>query len=336
MTSHRSRLIPLAKFLISGTAIWYLASSIDVADMGERLLNIAPQSVVYAGLLILIQYVICAFRWRRVLSAIGTPLPWLILLRVFVIGTFFNQTLPSSVGGDAVRVVMTRRAGLRWGEAVNGVMLERLAIVAAIPLVALASLPWFLPGLEEDMAIWMVVGVVALTIAMVTGIGFLAMLEQLPSAVHRWRLLAGIAALGGDSRRIFLTWRHAPPVFAWSMIGHANISFMVFVLAGGMGLDVAMADCLALVPLVLLATTIPLSIGGWGFREGAMVFGFGLVGVPEAGAFGLSVLTGLMGILLSLPGGVAWLVTRDRQVVVEAAEPGVVAGATSDVAAGGR
>ena len=77
----------------------------------------------------------------------------------------------------------------------------------------------------------------------------------------------------------------------------------------GLDLDVAWLECLVLVPLVMLIMTIPISIGGWGVRETAMVSLFGLVGVPGEGALALSVLL-LVGAMLVLI--VLGLITRRR------------------------
>ena len=82
-------------------------------------------------------------------------------------------------------------------------------------------------------------------------------------------------------------------------------------------------------PLVLLVTTVPVSIGGWGVREGAMVFAFGLIGVSEHSAFVLSFLFGLLVVAVSLPGGLIWLMSGERRsdVIAESkalsGEPGV-------------
>ena len=79
----------------------------------------------------------------------------------------------------------------------------------------------------------------------------------------------------------------------------------------GLDLEVTFLDCLVLVPPVLLIMTIPISIGGWGVREGAMVALFGLIGVPGHGALALSVMFGLVGIAVAVPGGIVWLISRD-------------------------
>ena len=66
--------------------------------------------------------------------------------------------------------------------------------------------------------------------------------------------------------------------------------------------------CLVLIPPVVLVSTIPISIAGWGVREAAMITLLALVGVAEADAFVLSVLFGLLTFGLSLPGGIVWII----------------------------
>ena len=63
----------------------------------------------------------------------------------------------------------------------------------------------------------------------------------------------------------------------------------------------------------MLITTIPLTIGGWGVRENAMIIGFGLVGVSSDAALALSVLLGLVGLFTTLPGGLVWLFSGERR-----------------------
>ena len=73
-----------------------------------------------------------------------------------------------------------------------------------------------------------------------------------------------------------------------------------------MQLEVALKDCVLLVPPVILITVVPVSIAGWGVREGAMVVAFGFIQVPASAAFALSVLFGLTLAVSSLPGSLLW------------------------------
>jgi len=66
------------------------------------------------------------------------------------------------------------------------------------------------------------------------------------------------------------------------------------------------------VPPVLLVTTLPISIAGWGVREAAMVVAFGLIGVPEDGALVLGFMIGVIGVVVGVPGGILWALSRDK------------------------
>ena len=301
------------KFAVSGVLIWFLLSKVDIGAAKERLLEVAPEMVLLAVAVLLVQMIICVFRWQAVLDALGTPLPFLKVLQIFFIGVFFNQTLPSSVGGDAVRMYKAYRAGLTMGAAVNGVMLERVATVVGLVLLVAATQPFFLTRVDAETGAWMIPALAVLALATLAGLVFLMVLERLPQSLRRWRLMRGIANLGGDTRRLFLAPLKAGRALGWSIVGHANVALCVFVLALGLGLEVTWLDCMALVPPVILVTTLPISIAGWGVREGAMVVAFGFIGVADHSALVLSLLFGLVIIATSLPGGVVWLASADRR-----------------------
>ncbi|MBE9556580.1 MAG: flippase-like domain-containing protein, partial [Proteobacteria bacterium] len=80
----------------------------------------------------------------------------------------------------------------------------------------------------------------------------------------------------------------------------------------GLGLNVGLFESLVLVPAVILLSTVPVSIGGWGLREGLMVVALGLAGVPADAALSVSILFGLAMIVAGLPGGVLWLMAGGR------------------------
>ncbi len=149
----------------------------------------------------------------------------------------------------------------------------------------------------------------ALALALAGGLVFLMFLDRLPASLQHWRVVRGLGYLAGDTRRVFLAPGPMLRTIAWGIAGHANISFAMFVLAMGLDVDVSFVDCLTLIPLVILVTTLPISIAGWGVREGAMVVAFGLIGVASESAVVLSVMMGILAILGSLPGGILWLLS---------------------------
>jgi hypothetical protein len=302
------------KFVVSGALIWFLISKIDMGEAMERITGADLGMLLLAVLIFLFQLIVCIFRWRAVLTAIGASLPFVVALKIYYIGIFFNQTLPSSVGGDAVRIYKTYRTGIGIRGAVNGVMLERAGTVLALVLVVLAAQPFFLPRVGEEAAGWIAPVAVFLFWVAVAGLALLMVLDRFPVSFHRWRLIRGLAALAADTRRVFLAPGPASRIIGWAAAGHVNLALGVYFIALGLDLDVTLLDCLALVPPVILITTLPISIAGWGVREGAMVAAFSLVGVAADGALVLSLLFGLLVVVTSLPGGVVWLLSGDRNM----------------------
>ena len=309
------------KFAVSAGLIAFVLGNIDLAEVEAQLsrVSVANLALAVAGMLalFLVQMAICAFRWRAVLTPMGADIPYWQAYRLFYIGAFFNQTLPSAVGGDAVRMYLAYRHWMGGNAAVNGVMLERVATVSGLVLLVALTQPFFQPRVDGAIGTGILIGVGLGAAAMIGGTVFLALLDRAPQSWQRWAAVRAAAKLAEDTRKVFLS-RGVLPALGWSTLGHANITLMIWVLALGLGVDISLLDCMALFPPVLLLMAIPISIAGWGVREFGIVTAFALVGVPEAGAASISLLFGLLGILASLPGGLVWLSLGDARKEVRA------------------
>lgn len=302
------------KFLVSGGLIWLLVDGIDLGAARDRILAVDMKYLSLAMLSLFLQLGICVARWRVVLNAINGVLSAFDGLRIYFIGFFFNQALPSSVGGDAVRVYKAYKGGLSLNCAINGVMLERVATVLGLVLLVIIATPSFINRVGSAEATWIVSSVSILGVGALSGLIVLMFLDRLPSRIAHWRFVHGLAMLAADTRRVFLAPFHAIKAIGWSLVGHVNVSLMVFLLGLSLDLQITWLDCMILIPPVLLVMTLPISIAGWGVREQAMVTAFGLIGVPGDGALALSIMFGLSGLLIGLPGGVVWLMSSDRKI----------------------
>lgn len=318
------------KFLVSGGLIWFLLSNIDLNDALARMAEADRSLLVLALAIFAGQVVIGGFRWGAVLKAIGEPLDFLTATKFFYFGVFFSQVLPSSVGGDAVRIYKTYRQGMSLRGAINGVFLERVVAVLALVALVLVMLPRFMMEADEAAKMVLVPGVTFVSIGAVVGLIFLVLLDRLPDGLRRWRLVRGLGNLGVDARKVFLVPRPLFTVMFWGLVTNVNISTGVFVLALSLGLDVTWLDCLVLVPAVILVMTIPISIAGWGIRETAMVTLFALIGIAAEGSLALAVLFGLSGVCVAIPGGVLWLITREKGETMVYETPDSASGTPAD------
>lgn len=294
------------KALISGGLVWLIVANIDLAEAGSRLLRPHAWPMIGAFAVLWLQVWLISWRFDLILAAIHKRVGVARLFAINMIGLFFNQSLPSTIGGDAVRMWRLIRAGLPLGIAVNAVLLDRgTALLAILIMIAVLLAP--LVGAVNDPH-----PVYALGLVVVGALGAAAAviaLGRLPEPLLRWRLFRGVNALIGDLRRLVRRPQWALPVFGIAVVNHVLTTVVVYLVAVAYDVPIGFIACLLVVPPVLLVAVVPISIAGWGLREGAMIAGFALFGLGSADALVVSVAYGLINIAVGLPGGLVFLLS---------------------------
>ena len=186
-------------------------------------------------------------------------------------------------------------------------LLDRVAAVAAAALLVLTTAPLF--GERAGLAFTAVLA--ALAAGLLGGIVVAAQIHRIPLDWQRGALLRGIAALSRATATVFLR-PAALATLGIAVVTQIAMALAAYLLAGSLRIDIGAADRLLLSQPVALVTALPISVGGWGTREATMIALFGLIGVAPSAALALSVQLGLLNIVMTLPGGALWLLTRDR------------------------
>ena len=298
----------LVKLAISALLIWLLVRNRDLGGLAHEMLAVDPLALAsaVAGLSALL--VPAALRWSVVLRSLGCPVGIRVSLPLTMIGLFFSQTLPSTIGGDGMRVwELHRGGGVAMPTAISSVLIDRATGLLGICLLVTATLP-VLIGLAPDPTVEL--GVVLLLAAGYAGIGVALLLDRPPERIQRFAIARGMAALSTGLRAVVLAPRPALGALGTSLVYQLGVVAVVFALARGIQIPVEPAACLVIVPIANLSALLPISISGWGVREGAFVAGFGLVGIAASDAIALSVLFGLLTMLVGIGGGLVWLARR--------------------------
>jgi hypothetical protein len=301
---NRKTLFFILKFAISGLLIWFIASNFEIGSAAERLKDINYVYILGAFAIFILLVINNTVRWQIVLNAIHANLPFTLAAKIIYIAIFFNQTLPSAIGGDAFRMFLSRKAGVDLKSSVTGVMLERVATLTGLILLVLITQPFLLARIGDNPAKYVFPVMAGLA---VFGIIFLMLLDRLPERFQSWRIVRGLGHLAADTKKLFLSPRYAVKAILLGVVGNILIALMAYMAAQALAINVSVLDCLVLIPPVILAMTLPISIAGWGVREGAMVAAFAFVGVAEGDAFVMSILFGLLNVVFALPGGLLWL-----------------------------
>ena len=293
----------LVKIAISGALIAIVLHAFDVRGVVAQFSKVDAATLLGVTAIALSISLLHTVRWIAVIEAASARLKFGTALQVVLIGHFFNQALPSSVGGDAVRIWCARRAGLGLGTAAHTVIMDRMLSLFSLLLLSAAGLPWLFQIVVDPVARW------ALAIVLLAGsagfCGFLVVtgLPQFITDLRAAHALLDLAALG---RKVVCSLRRLVMTIVPSILSFSAFAVIVFFLANSMHLDITVLDCVLLVPPVILISVLPVSIAGWGVREGAMVVAFGYINVPADGAFAVSVLFGLTLAAASLPGSLLW------------------------------
>jgi hypothetical protein len=300
----------VVRLVLSGAMFWLVTRGTDLRQVEKELLTVNPAIFILAVAILFAQTLVMNARWLLIMEAIDTPIRALTGLRILLVSMWFNQALPSTVGGDLVRVWMLRAEQISWGNAVKGVLADRVTALIGLVLLIVVGFPFLLMRISDPRAIG---AIGALALAGLAGTIVLITLDKWPSRIRSIWPISGFASLGSLIGFLLLKFKRRGVLLATAILIHLMTTLTCYVLAEGLHARLAIGDALLLIPPVILLSAIPISISGWGVRESAMVAGLTLVGVSPAEALATSVLLGLVSVVIGLMGGVVWLTSRDRQ-----------------------
>ena len=305
------------KVAISVLLLYFSLRRVELDSISQRLGRLDWGWIVLILSGLCIQLLLNAFRWREIVAICNYRLSFAKALRFTFIGQFFSQVLPSTVGGDAVRVWLLARDRAGWPTAIYSVLIDRVVGVSALAIMVVACLGWTLNLIHEPTArvALALIGFGALTAALV----FLALGLQHLQIMERWWVTRHLATA---SR---LTWRLCRStagfhVAVFSLVIHLLTVTVAWGAAMAAHASVDFTQALFLILPVILVATIPISIAGWGVRESAMMLAFSYAGLAETDGLIVSILYGLATLTIGALGGIVWIASGYRWRSVKAIE----------------
>jgi uncharacterized membrane protein YbhN (UPF0104 family) len=276
------------------TVLWFLLRELGAAPFKDGLRAVTWPAVAATVSLTVLTTACSAWRWRVVARALGISISLPAAISAYYRSLFLNSVLVGGVLGDVHRAV---RHGRRAGDVARGlraVAWERLcgqvvqAVVTVVVLLALPSpvrpaLPYVLAG-----------------IAAVAGCA--AVVSWRGARRGRSRLARGARALSEDLRHGLLAPDVWPQVALASVLVVAGHTLTFVIAARVAGSTLPLGELLALLMVVQTAVAIPLSVGGWGLREGAAAWAFAAAGVGAATGVTVATLYAVLMLIAVSPG----------------------------------
>ena len=306
----RRILLSTIKILISAALLYFSLRKVNLFELASR---IHVESLGWIALAIaatLLQILVGVLRWREISDECGAPIETRQALRFNLIGTFFNQTLPSSIGGDAVRLWLVARSGAGWRAATYSIFVDRAIGLIALAIVIVASLPWSYQLISDPQ------GRSALLLvdfaALAGGIGFLV-LGALPWPwLRHWWGTHHLHACAVIANRVIFSRDRGPKIAVLSVLVHVLAVVVAWCVVRSIAAPVMFGQVFQLVPPVMLVTMLPISIAGWGVREATMGLAFGYAGLMTNEGVNVSLLFGAVYFIVGIFGGLVWILSPEK------------------------
>jgi uncharacterized protein (TIRG00374 family) len=311
--SRKEALKLVARLLVAVALIALLFRNLDVTQLAHRLLNLSWQGTAAAFALVFLAIVISAWKWGLILRARQHRLPFLTLLRLYFVGLFFNNVLPTAVGGDAVRAWEATKETGEVPEAIGSVVSERLIAGVALGITALLGLPF----IESDsstakmVALFLVIDVAMVALFLLPKVAEGIVGKALPNRLAT--LKAVVAQTVQVVRETLQNTGLFVTILVLSVLFQACVAGVNAAIFQALGANVSLAHCVIYTPMIFTIAMLPISISGFGVREAAYWYFFSQVGVGQAEAVATSLLFFVIVGVCSLPGAPLFVLRPKRQ-----------------------
>jgi len=308
-----------AKLAVSVVLLAFLFSRIDVGSLWASARRASVPWLAAAVGIYLVNVLISVWRWRLLLEAQEIELPWRMLLGSFLVAAFFNNFLPSNIGGDVIRIADTAKAAGSKTLATTVVLTDRvigligLVLVAAMGSTMAASVAGHVPSPIWPSWLWagFFVATMATAPAVLAPSGVGRLLQPLTVIHPEWvggRIDGVTAALARFRTRPGAIAR----CFTGAVLVQATIVLFFTAVAHALHVPVGPWDLAVVVPLSFVVQMLPVSVNGFGVREATFSFYFTRIGLSMESALLVSLVATGLGMLVSLLGAIVWFARGHR------------------------
>lgn len=312
----RGWLSGIAKAGVSAGLLWWLfgRGDVDFADIVRQWSGMGAAWIVLAGGIMALATMLGLVRWWLLLRARGLEVPFWEACAIGMIGNFFIVFSIGVVGGDLARVVyVVRHQPGRKAEAILSIVADRVLGVLGLCVVALLVIPmnWALitANRETRALVW--------TILALLGGGLVPLFLEMPGPWRRWLTVMDRLPFRERRERLgralgayFRDWRTTGLALAMSAAIHALFVVMWYCVVRALRLNAGFGFVAGMVPIVNTATSIPVTVSGFGVREAVLGLFFRSAGLGNGEAVATSLTVwGLMA-AMALVGGLVYIVYR--------------------------
>lgn len=296
----------ILRFIISASLIIFVFSKIDLKNVLNCLKEANIFLLAFSLSLHFVGVLLGSSRWRVLLESYGIDVPHKELYRLYMIGSFFNTFLPTSVGGDAIRMYKVSSLTDKRAQAAISVLIERFIGMLILYIISFFSFIFYFNFREEKGLFFTIVFLLS------AFIGFIIfiispfsdkIIKTIPSSSLKEKL---------DKIHYSLKYPLREPknllkVSAYTTLLQINVVIYFFIISTAIKIKLSIVYFFILIPIILTLTMLPITIGGIGLRESGFIFLFSRFGVVPEKALTLSILGYFISLIFAGFGGLVYV-----------------------------
>lgn len=317
MAQRKNLVILLLKLAFSLSILAFiLITQTSLDEIGGALQNVNPYWLLLAFSLHAWGLTISALRWQILARAQGDEVPLVFLAKSYLVGTFFNNFLPTRFGGDVIRIWDGSLYSRSLVKSSAIVLVERFTGIIVLFLMAVVASLFRLDMAREVPVIW---------VALLLGLAGLLLIAAFFLPVFARRL--GALQMHGFPDKLrtkILVFRETilhyrtqkGPFFRatfWALILQLNVILYYFLIGRALHLDIPLIDYFIFIPIVLVIQIIPITINGLGLREGSYIEIFKYYGILPQAAVSFSLVDVAFNLFLGMIGGAIYVSRKRRR-----------------------
>lgn len=297
----------ILRYTVSLMALGLIFTHIDFSSLKEQSSHFSIPVMLLATLAMIGQIFFLNLRWHALLNSGRKKINFQTSLLINIAGYFANILFITSVGGIIAKSGLAIRYGMSVTHALFVTFLDRFMTLAALLILTAVSLPVLSHILDIQMAITLsltVISIIIVTCAFFWALRTGHLRDLILSNRKLSRLTSSLRNLTENKTLLSTTIVHSIAAQSCFIAG-------VAILSSGFDYNGNLLEFIALIPVLALIASLPISFGGWGIREGAFIYGLGLIGFSMESAFMLSIQVGLVTLIAPFIVGMPYLINRN-------------------------
>lgn len=316
---HKVALIGL-KILLSFALFAFVIVKVSPGNVWATIRSANPDLLAAAAALFLFSSLLGSWLWATLLRAQGVAIPYRKAASYYFVGLFFNNFLPSNIGGDIARISDARKHADRVGSVFSATLMDRMIGVLAIGFVAVVASVAAL----DRFRLYAIYGVVFMIFLLSLGL-FLSVFQRRLLKAVEWpfraigarSVAAAIGRLMDDLHGYRSKTGALAVAFLASTVVQVSRIYVHYLVGLSLGVRIAAGYYFLFVPVLAALVSLPISLNGLGVREGAAVVLFHMAGLTREQSFTIPFLTYLVSVFISLLGGLIFVSRPPRRAIAQ-------------------